>query len=677
MALKDGGVMTWGFGHGDAVVPGPAWSGVTAIAAGQEFSLVLKGGAVIGWALMNFVGQWFYIPEEAGAGVTAISAAEYRALAVKDGRVLSWDWRSWRLLDVPLEAQSGVVAVSCGHSHSLALKSDGSVVAWGSNTNGQTTVPAAALSGVVAVAAGYEHSWALKSDGTLIGWGYGVPAIPTGAHHLVAITSTFDSSHTMAIRARVWATLNQAEIIAGGAGAGTVTLPEGAGPGGLTVNLGSNSASVHLPATVTVPEGQSTANFVFTTDSRLGAPVDVSITASVGGSATVPAILRLKGSPFVVTLSRPSVIGGSTVKLTGAIVLNQPASSRWTVFLSSSDVSASVPPALLIPAGASSAAFTVTHDLVAATHPVTIEGFAQSPIGGSTQWWGTSRSLSVLPVGGSVLFDLPSITSGGTVWGFLYLNVPLRSTVSVPLSSTLPANVSLPVALTMPAGSRMGFFPISTSPIGVKKSVKITGSVGGSPLSGNLVLLPVPWVSTVTQPIVMNGNCRVTGTVKLLSPAPFGGATVNLAAGAGLSVPASVTIAEGQTSVTFQATAADVSVNTPVTVIASNALSSASCVTTIKPIVPTALTLPVTRVSGGELVIGTVTLSGTVAVDTIVSVSASNTRASVQATTTVRAGSRTGTFLIITQPFVGTSTSVVIQVTKNGKTCAFRLNIVP
>jgi alpha-tubulin suppressor-like RCC1 family protein len=72
---------------------------------------------------------------------------------------------------VPVEAQSGVVAIAGGNIHTLALKANGSVIAWGSNNYGQTTVPVAAQSGVVAIAAGYEDALALKRDGSVVAWG--------------------------------------------------------------------------------------------------------------------------------------------------------------------------------------------------------------------------------------------------------------------------------------------------------------------------------------------------------------------------------------------------------------------------------------------------------------------------------------------------------------------------
>jgi alpha-tubulin suppressor-like RCC1 family protein len=68
------------------------------------------------------------------------------------------------------------------------LKNDGSVVAWGSNGSGQTNVPVAAQSGVMAIAAGVAHTVALKNDGSVVAWG-GTGPVPAGLSGVTAIAA--------------------------------------------------------------------------------------------------------------------------------------------------------------------------------------------------------------------------------------------------------------------------------------------------------------------------------------------------------------------------------------------------------------------------------------------------------------------------------------------------------
>jgi len=220
LALADDGrVWSWGQNNGGALgtgttanayfppTPIPTLSGITAVAAGQLWSLALDhDGAVWVWGDNNY-GQ-------AGDGtsgptpnpnpvkvpglqnIIAIACGAAHALALrKDGLVYGWGLddsgqvgdgtitAGGILRPVLIEGLTGVTALAAGLYHSLALRSDGTVMAWGADTWGQlgtssspalsskTPVKTAGLAGVVSLGAGGFFSLAVKSDGTAVAWG--------------------------------------------------------------------------------------------------------------------------------------------------------------------------------------------------------------------------------------------------------------------------------------------------------------------------------------------------------------------------------------------------------------------------------------------------------------------------------------------------------------------------
>lgn len=251
LALKsDGTVSAWGenkegeLGNGtltDSPTPVEVsgLTGVTAIAAGGGHNLALKNdGTVWAWGYNSFgqlaidtTTQYSSTPIQVSglSGVTAIAAGWEFSLALKSDGTL-WGWGSndygqlaigtttqYRSTPIQLSGLSAVTAIAAGFWHSLAITSDGTLWAWGYNWSGQlgngtqtdSSVPLqiSGFTGVVAIAAGQEHSLAIKSDGTLWAWGYseladpqslvpvqvsglsGVMAIAAGGYHSVAIGS--------------------------------------------------------------------------------------------------------------------------------------------------------------------------------------------------------------------------------------------------------------------------------------------------------------------------------------------------------------------------------------------------------------------------------------------------------------------------------------------------------
>jgi alpha-tubulin suppressor-like RCC1 family protein len=189
-------------------IPMLGLSDATALSMGPVHGLAVIGGSVAAWGhnKSGELGDGTTVDHPTPAAVTGSAGARVVAAGnafslalLADGSVLAWgNNKSGELGDgsaptdhstpVPvsgLGAGSGVVAISAGESHALALRSDGTVLAWGHNASGQlgdgsaptdhaTPVQVSGLgpgSGVVAIAAGATFSLALRSDGSVLAWG--------------------------------------------------------------------------------------------------------------------------------------------------------------------------------------------------------------------------------------------------------------------------------------------------------------------------------------------------------------------------------------------------------------------------------------------------------------------------------------------------------------------------
>ena len=215
--MRDGSVFAWGdqqngtLGNGNNAasstrIPTRALNlaAITRVAAGDAHGMALRNdGQVFIWGAngsgrlgLGQDGGAFATPVALPglAGITAIAAGERFSMALRaDGTLFTWGDNSQgqlglgdvqaRLSPTAVPGTGTVVAIAAGANHALALRSDGSVLAWGKNSDGQLGVgdfdaravptPVAALAGrgITQLAAGEFHSLALSSDGRVRGWG--------------------------------------------------------------------------------------------------------------------------------------------------------------------------------------------------------------------------------------------------------------------------------------------------------------------------------------------------------------------------------------------------------------------------------------------------------------------------------------------------------------------------
>src|SRR5712664_3508510 len=160
-----------------------------------------------------------------------------------------------------------------------------------------------------------------------------------------------------------------------------------------------------------------------------------------------------------ISVNPTSVVGGSPS--TGTVSLSAAAPPGGAVIALGADPwnVATVPVSVTIPAGATSADFTVS------TSPVT--GAIEATIWGLYGGASASAVLTVTsPSLASFTLNPPSVTGGAVSTGTVILNVaaPAGGTV-VTLFSGNPFVATVPVSVTVPAGATSGNFTVSTSSV--------------------------------------------------------------------------------------------------------------------------------------------------------------------------------------------------------------------
>jgi trimeric autotransporter adhesin len=377
--------------------------------------------------------------------------------------------------------------------------------------------------------------------------------------------------------------VSPSSVVGGASATGTVTLntvQSGSTVVALSTPAPSNVAS--LPASVTVPAGQTSASFTITTAARTAADgtFNMNVFANLAGSPGVSALLLITPgaapAPTVsaLSLSPTSVVGGNTSTGTVTLSAAAPSGGAAVMLTSSDEVQAilSVNP-LIVPAGTTSATFSIgTRSTITATTTATI----------SAAFNGSSRSAMLTisppppPPAGVALSGFtvsPASVSGGTSsTGTLTLLAAAPSGgVLVSLGSNLPGSASVPASVTVPAGATSASFTVTTFNVAAT-TVQLSAVLGSvtlfAPITINSPASSVLNSVTVSPTSVAGGN-SVTGTVSLAAATPVN-ATVNLSDNSNAtSVPTSVTVAAGNTSASFTITTSSVSASTAVVITAT------------------------------------------------------------------------------------------------------------
>jgi subtilase family serine protease len=454
-------------------------------------------------------------------------------------------------------------------------------------------------------------------------------------------------------------------VVEGGNGVkitGTVTIASPATGSGATIALGSSDGSIVVPETVTVATGKTSATFTATSNS-VSFPTTVLVSAAANGHATGTVTVNPPRAVGV-TASPSSVIGGSKT-VTGTVTIAEAAPAQGiVVFLGSNNASAAqVPDSVTVAPGAKTATFPITTNGVV--------GATSVEIGAVTGGEVVPTTLTVEPTTISAVTLTPvSVTGGTSISGTVTLVGPAPAggaSVALALSNSTIATAPSKVAVA--AGATVGAFTISTKAVATTTSDTVTATLGVAKTAMFAVKQPAVSGITISASTALGGVVSPIVTVTLNGPAATGGAAVSLAAtpsAAAKFADATLTVAAGKTSGTATLSTFGVAANTSVTVSAASGGVTKTVGLTVDAATLTSVTVSPSSVVGGSstTVTGTVTLNGPAGPTArSVALSSSNTSAAtVQASVSVAAGSKTGTFTVITKKVTAT-TSVTIKAT--------------
>jgi len=641
------GTVAFSFMTGGPVQAAPAIApeGTVFVLAGDGEVYSLTSALAMNWSyatdsVVTYAPQFVSSPAIGPDGAIYVGTTTGKLLSISKVGILNWSFQTdLSYTDSPYSIQSSVAVGSDGTIY--LGPADGNVYSF--NPNGQVNWKVYATNT-------NETSPALSSNGTLY------VSVSTG---VVAFSSVVPSS----------VTVNPAQVSGGVSSVGTITLSAAAPPEGVTVALSSSDPSATVPGSVTVPGGQTSTTFTVQTVSVVTSTV-ATLSCSLNGvtvktTLTVnPPTLALVGTDF------SQIVGGNSGN--GSVTLSGTAPAGGIVVnLSSNNGSLTVPQSVTVAAGASSTQFVYqtagVQSMVIATLTATLGSTTKTTV------------MSVLPAMVTRLSFSPSSVGGPTSsTGTVMLNGNAPTGGSVVSLSSSNAAATVPASVTIPAGKSNVTFTVKTTTVSKATVCQISAKLASTTVTTPFEVDPILVSSVTLNPSTVGCGSSSVATITLNGAAPTGGSKVTLASSnSSATVPATATVAAGQTSVTFTITTGAVTTSTAVQISATLNGGTSKATLTVTPSVLQALSLTPAVAVGGNIVTGTVTLSGIAGTGgAVVTLTSSNAAAPVANSVTVPQGQSTATFSIQT---VGVTKDVIgtIQASLSGITLSATLKVSP
>lgn len=453
---------------------------------------------------------------------------------------------------------------------------------------------------------------------------------------------------------------NPASITGSNTGTATVML-DGPAPASWVLTVTSDNPvlgfglSLGVPITTkttAVPTGARSVNVGINT-AYVTADTAVNVTATRAGTSATTVINVLPPAPASVVLTPASVRGGTNTSLKVTITAKAPVGGL-VVALASNRSEVTPVATVTVPAGL----LTVTTSVPT----MTVSANATAVLSATAYGYTKTATLAITPSIPSTVVMTPNVVVGGaSSTGKVTLNGPAGPDGAVVTLVSSSPKVTVPATVTVPAGATSANFTATTATLPSNISVTVRATFNGVVVTGTLsVQAPKP-SAVAYNPTVLTGGKSAVGTVTLNGKAPAGGYEVLLTADNGIfTIPASVTVAEGASSVTFPVSALVVDTNTVVTTTATaNGTTVTKTITVAAPVLST-LSMS-TMLNGGASTVGKVTLTGIAPAGGVtVALVSNNAGLMVPATVTVPEGALTANFAATSVAVDSDTTGVVV-----------------
>ncbi len=310
-------------------------------------------------------------------------------------------------------------------------------------------------------------------------------------------------------------------VFGGDSATGVVRLVTGyvAPTGGALVTLTNDSASlITMPASVTIPAGQASAEFQIQTTAT-GVTTPVTVSGSYGGvmkSTTLTVSAPSQPVPISsVTLTPGTVVGGSNIGVRALVTLasGAPTEGANIMLTSSRPDIAAVPRLIRINFSGQTSAFT---DFATAAVSAPTQVIITATFGGSSQ----SAVLNVTPPAAtapaisSLTLNPASVAGGTSAQGTITLSAAATSPTTVTLASSSAPIVTVASSVTIPAGAASASFTINTASVSSQLNATITASLNGVSRTATLTVTPAGDTVRITRAeyTASNRTLRVEAT---------------------------------------------------------------------------------------------------------------------------------------------------------------------